>query len=639
MFALLPGPDLTLLRQRPFDNLFAIKTQQMISDIPDDLVAAFSEQPANVVLLVGSGLSRNVKRPDGRRFPSWKTLIEEMLRWALQRGERITEDERVAVELLISQNSPVAFTKAAGWLRRKIGEPNFVDFMVEQFPEQPRVTSVLHQRLGQLPHKGIVTFNYDVLLETALPSHYCTTQLDLNKLSYIHKGYYKPFILKAHGDIAHPSTIVLGQSDYAQITHHNPTYRKVISTIFEQNTVLALGCGLEDPDLEYLFDDILADFPNPPLKVIALAPLGRFDLITKDIWRSERKVRLLEYRPSNPTHPEVEIFVNQLLERVQLAQKQASSSRSSSFSISTAIPTRVKELRKELVDEDRRIVTAFKESGDGQRAANERAKLVDSVLLRLFEHAREELRIDSTGIALVAKGGYGRGYKSPFSNVNVSLLHVESVVKEAEQFSTAMHALLSDTFPRGGSRIMLVLNSIPDCDKKWRLDDHAFIAFASARVVAGDPDVQQVIKSLWREHAVRLDWDDFKKKLWQERFVQSGPPRLEGLSPWTSPGALLDIMIAECALRVLELRNVRFLMSPLMLKNAWRFWLCLSEIEDALGKVDSLRDEDYSILRKGLEFTGSPEERKNAVLREAVETGHTVQDALSAVLTQSTNPR
>jgi hypothetical protein len=76
-----------------------------------------------------------------------------------------------------------------------------------------------------------------------------------------------------------------------------------------------------------------------------------------------------------------------------------------------------------------------------------------------------------------------------------------------------------------------------------------------------------------------------------------------------------------------------------MLKNAWRFWLCLSEIEDALGKVDSLRDEDYSILRKGLEFTGSPEERKNAVLREAVETGHTVQDALSAVLTQSTNPR
>jgi hypothetical protein len=54
------------------------------------------------------------------------------------------------------------------------------------------------------------------------------------------------FVLKAHGTIERPETIVLTEKDYATLIHNSPGYRTFLKALFLDRTVLFLGFGLNE---------------------------------------------------------------------------------------------------------------------------------------------------------------------------------------------------------------------------------------------------------------------------------------------------------------------------------------------------------------------------------------------------------
>src|SRR5215472_5972587 len=84
------------------------------------------------------------------------------------------------------------------------------------------------------------------------------------------------------------------------------------------------------------------------------------------------------------------------------------------------------ELRDLYARESAAIQQEFSATGEGRAVLARRTALVDSILLRLW---REIISPDPAGprnFALVATGGYGRGWLFPHSDIDTLYLHASS---------------------------------------------------------------------------------------------------------------------------------------------------------------------------------------------------------------------
>src|SRR5205823_4758614 len=98
--------------------------------------------------------------------------------------------------------------------------------------------SPLHIDLTLLPFAGMLTTNYDTLLEGACtlqsngvqPLTFTQVDYDVTKPSPLRNRSF--FILKAHGDYRKISSVVLGTKDYQRIMYSSPGYRFFIERAF-----------------------------------------------------------------------------------------------------------------------------------------------------------------------------------------------------------------------------------------------------------------------------------------------------------------------------------------------------------------------------------------------------------------------
>lgn len=68
------------------------------------------------------------------------------------------------------------------------------------------------------------------------------------------------FILKAHGDLEAPESLVFTAADYRRIIHSNPAFQAILSSILLTHAVLFVGYSLNDPNFRLLLDSQLTIF-------------------------------------------------------------------------------------------------------------------------------------------------------------------------------------------------------------------------------------------------------------------------------------------------------------------------------------------------------------------------------------------
>src|SRR5262244_3407444 len=88
------------------------------------------------------------------------------------------------------------------------------------------------------------------------------------------------------------------------------------------------------------------------------------------------------------------------------------------------------ELRDLYTEESTRIRQNFASTGDGRAAVRERTRLVEAIALRLWHEIISPDDTGPGGFALVALGGFGRGWLFPHSDVDILILHAGTETEE-----------------------------------------------------------------------------------------------------------------------------------------------------------------------------------------------------------------
>lgn len=212
------------------------------------------------VLFVGAGLSR----PAG--YPGWGDLMRHVVDGThAQLGDAARKEE---LELLLAQSK---FAEVADQCRTLLGRTFFGRMMRDQLARRVAPPAATHKAIVETPYACIVTTNFDTLLEDAfaewsdfgIPKAPTGMELSQHGTLLLDGAF---FILKAHGTIDDDESMVFTSEDYRRITHANPAFQAVMSSLLLTHAILFVGYSLSDPNFRLLMDSQLTTFGSdaPP---------------------------------------------------------------------------------------------------------------------------------------------------------------------------------------------------------------------------------------------------------------------------------------------------------------------------------------------------------------------------------------
>ena len=195
----------------------------------DDLVAG------RWLPIVGAGLSRNAIVPKGKKIPLWNEL-----------GEIIAQD----IQDFLYTN-PVDALSA---YEHEYGRPRLIEKLIDVLLIQDARPGEVHKAFCSIPFDLVCTTNFDFLLEKQyeINSQNYTPLIDEDQLS-IGLLSTNVSILKLHGDLRHPTRLVVTEKDYDQFISQYPLLATYISNLLITRTAVLLGYSLDDPDFRQIW--------------------------------------------------------------------------------------------------------------------------------------------------------------------------------------------------------------------------------------------------------------------------------------------------------------------------------------------------------------------------------------------------
>jgi [protein-PII] uridylyltransferase len=152
----------------------------------------------------------------------------------------------------------------------------------------------------------------------------------------------------------------------------------------------------------------------------------------------------------------------------------------------TAASSLISELRSSLAEESARIARDFEATGDGRAAVAQRTRLIEDILKRLWRDLVSTDERGPAGFALVATGGFGRGWLFPFSDVDLLFLFAdrggeESHKEAVRQFSQELWDLKLRLSPTS--------RTLAECDRYDPNNTEFTISLLDCRYLAGDGEL------------------------------------------------------------------------------------------------------------------------------------------------------
>jgi hypothetical protein len=225
--------DVALVLRSPSDLAAAQRVRRAEDggwDLPDhlhDLARQLGEQArrGHLAVFVGAGVSA------AAGLPTWEQLLGEL---AARTG--LDDDLREGLTRLPPQDS-------AALLARELGRGEVETFVEERFG--PGSYALAHALVADLPVQEFVTTNYDPLVELAAAD----MGRDLRVLPFDESQPGAPWLLKLHGDAAHPESVVLTREEYLQFGDTRAALAGVLHSLLLTRHVLFVGTSMLDDDL------------------------------------------------------------------------------------------------------------------------------------------------------------------------------------------------------------------------------------------------------------------------------------------------------------------------------------------------------------------------------------------------------
>ncbi|MCW0393955.1 hypothetical protein NB696_000367 [Xanthomonas sacchari] len=213
---------------------------------PTHLVDAIARRRS--VVMIGSGVSRNSINDRGERPPTW----EGFLRLCSSQ----LHDPPDLVKLIDERDYPTA----CELIKRRLGVGNFVKKVQKEFQQAAFRAAEIHKHLYALDSSIVASPNFDNIYEThassvSAGSVVIKDHTSNDIASYLHGGDTR-LILKTHGSANNPDDVIFTRFDYAQARTKYTLFYAILKALALTHTFLFVGCGIDDPDIRMLFEDI-----------------------------------------------------------------------------------------------------------------------------------------------------------------------------------------------------------------------------------------------------------------------------------------------------------------------------------------------------------------------------------------------
>jgi [protein-PII] uridylyltransferase len=146
----------------------------------------------------------------------------------------------------------------------------------------------------------------------------------------------------------------------------------------------------------------------------------------------------------------------------------------------------ISELRSSLAEESARVARDFAASGNGRAAVTQRTQLVEDILKRLW---RDLVSADEQGprdFALVATGGFGRGWLFPYSDIDLLFLYADHGAEEAQKRTVQR---LSQELWDLKLKLSPASRTLAECDRFDPNNTEFTISLLDCRYLAGDREL------------------------------------------------------------------------------------------------------------------------------------------------------
>ncbi len=206
----------------------------------------------------------------------------------------------------------------------------------------------------------------------------------------------------------------------------------------------------------------------------------------------------------------------------------------------------ISELRGSLNDESARIHREFEATGDGRAAVAQRTRLIEGILFRLWRDIIAADESKPVNLALVATGGFGRGWLFPYSDIDLLFLFGD---RDAEQgFKDPVRRFSQELWDLR-LKLSPASRTLSECDRYDPNNTEFTISLLDCRYLAGDRDLFRrlhdkiIPKLIMRESKALLQG---LAEVTRERHSKFGMT-LYHLEPnlKEAPGGLRDVNVAN----------------------------------------------------------------------------------------------
>lgn len=191
--------------------------------------------------IVGAGFSRNAVVPPGRKMPLWDDLGKQL------HGDLPDYSYTSALDVI----SAYCHHYSRARLVERLHSLLLID---EARPGRA------HRSFCNLPFDYVCTTNFDFLLEKQYLSadRPCTPILSEEQLAVNLGGATKDVaprtvLLKLHGDLNHPASLVATEDDYDGFVAQRPLFATHVGNLLIGRTAVLIGYSLDDSDLRQIW--------------------------------------------------------------------------------------------------------------------------------------------------------------------------------------------------------------------------------------------------------------------------------------------------------------------------------------------------------------------------------------------------
>ena len=220
----------------------------------DDIVEALANR--RLVLFTGAGIVRDAGLPD------WNGL-GVLLKDELLKAGKLPQEFVSPIELALGKEQ---VRKAIDMMLVEVPRKDIVRTLRSLL--KPSKESEVCKAIAQMRVPGVVTTNYDRVLDAYLPPDLYRLNNSIEKLAYVPTAVasHYTFLLKLHGDIDDElgpedplvaqgaPFMVLSSADYASLMQgqRRDSLSLALHSILAQYSVLFMGYSLSDPDIDWM---------------------------------------------------------------------------------------------------------------------------------------------------------------------------------------------------------------------------------------------------------------------------------------------------------------------------------------------------------------------------------------------------